>query len=93
MFYSFSLFNECSVLHVMLGLVFLAQSAVCTLPEVPTGLVFSHNSFKLVRPVQGDRVARQFSFFTDPAENESEDHSKPEFSDPAEYYAKVQRKS
>ena len=55
---------------------------------------FSENDFKLINPLQfakNPRKAKQFSFFSEPEEEQS-DEVKPEFSDPAEYYAKVQGK-
>ena len=51
-------------------------------------LQFSDNDFKLVNPNEVDRKSKQFSFFSEPEEDNSGE-VKAEISDPWEYYAKV----
>ena len=70
----------------MYRLIFLSQTVALS------DLFFSENSFQLVDPTKTVREAKQFSFFTDP-EEELDNDVNPEHSDPAEYYAKIQRKA
>ena len=78
----------------MLGLkiltCLLALSSSGTAHELDN-LQFSDNDFKLVNPNEVGRKGKQFSFFSEPEQNNSDD-AKAEISDPAEYYAKVQQK-
>lgn len=66
----------------------LALNSLGTAHELNT-LQFSDNDFKL--PNVGGRKSKQFSFFSEPEEDNSNER-KAEISDPGEYYAKVQQK-
>ena len=75
----------------MLCLTLLVQCSLITSYQPQPALLFRHNTFKLVDKTKAGRENKQFSFFTEQVKDDSE-KIKPELSDPAEYYAKIQRK-
>ena len=72
---------------VVTGLtIFDAAGSTFQLKEVQ----YIDNDFIIVNPIK-ERKGKQFSYFSEPEEEDSDD-VKPELSDPAQYYAKIQGK-